>query len=309
MLVGTSTADDAGVYKLTDDIALIQTIDVFTPVVDDPYMYGRIVAANSISDVYAMGGAPLTALNFIGFPQKVLSTDDLVAILTGGHDKCAEAGVTILGGHTIIDQELKYGLSVTGVVHPDKILRNCTARPGDVLFLTKPIGTGILSTALKQDKADVSVEERISAIMEELNKVPSELMQEYGASSCTDVTGYGLLGHAFEMANGSSVSLTISYSAVPQIPGTLEHCKKGAIPGGTWNNKKFLENNVSFSCDLSEEEQLILFDAQTSGGLLIAIPAANADGFEESLHESGIASAARIGEVSDGISGNIEIIA
>jgi len=308
LLVGTNTADDAGVYKLTDDIAIIQTIDVFTPVVDDAYMYGKIAAANSISDVYAMGGKPVTALNFIGFSKKDLPLDEMVKILRGGYDKAAEAGTLILGGHSIIDAEIKYGLAVTGIVHPDKIVTNAAAKPGDRLFLTKPIGTGILSTAIKQNKADDTVEPAICAVMEELNRLPSELMQEFGAHSCTDITGYGLLGHAYEMAAGSGAAMRIRYEAVPQIHGTLEYCKKGAIPGGTWNNKQYLDDKVTFPGDLSEEEQLVLYDAQTSGGLLIAIAPENADAFERALHDAGVTAASQIGEVTDGPPGTIEIL-
>jgi len=309
LLVGTNTADDAGVYKLTDDIAIIQTIDVFTPVVDDPYLYGQIVAANAISDVYAMGGKPLTALNFIGYPTKDLPLDVMVAILKGGYSKAQEADVLIVGGHSIIDPELKYGLAVTGVVHPDKILTNAAAMPGDALFLTKPLGTGILSTAIKAGKAGSAVEKTICGVMAELNRIPAELMSVHGAHSCTDITGYGLLGHAYEMASASGVKFRLSYRAVPRIPGALDYCRKGTIPGGTWDNKQYLAGKVVVNAGLSEEEELILYDAQTSGGLLIALPAAGAGAFADALQKAGITGAALIGSVEDAPAGMIEIVA
>ncbi|MFC1729281.1 selenide, water dikinase SelD, partial [candidate division KSB1 bacterium] len=234
--------------------------------------------------------------------------DEMVRILKGAHEKAEEAGIVMLGGHSIVDSELKYGLAVTGVVHPDKIVRNSTAQIGDMLFLTKPIGTGILSTAIKAGKADPSVDKRICAVMEELNRIPSELMQKHNVNAATDITGYGLLGHMYEMAHGSGVKIRVDYGAVPQIDGTLEYCKKGNIPGGTWNNKQFLNGRVSFPANLSEEEQLILYDAQTSGGLLISLPSGKADSFEKSLKEAGISGTARIGEVVDGPSGTIEVI-
>jgi selenide,water dikinase len=307
LLVGTNTADDAGVYKLTDDIAIIQTIDVFTPVVDNPYDYGQIVAANSISDVYAMGGKPLTALNFIGYPKKELPLEVMSEILLGGQDKAAEAETIIVGGHSIIDPELKYGMAVTGIIHPDKILTNAAAKPGDKLFLTKPIGTGILSTALKAGNADSTVEKTITGIMAELNKTAAELMIKFNANSCTDITGYGLMGHAYEMASGSGVGFRIYYNNVPIIPGTLDYCKKGNIPGGSWNNKSYLQDKVEIKCSLSEEEELILYDAQTSGGLLISVPAESSADFEQALKDSGVVNASVIGEVTESSSGLITI--
>lgn len=307
MLVGTSHADDAGVYKLTDELAIIQTIDIFTPLVDDPYKFGQIAAANAISDIYAMGGKPLTALNFIGYPKKHLEIETVIEILKGGADKANEAGTVILGGHSIMDPEVKYGLAVTGVVHPEKIITNAGAQPGDKLILTKPIGTGILATAIKFGKASPEVEDMICECMTTLNNIPSMLMQEFGAHACTDITGYGLLGHAHEMAAASSVSIEIQSSKVPLLKDTQEYCIKGNIPGGAYTNKEYLDDKVSFDSSITESEQMVLYDPQTSGGLLISIRGDKADELLSRLLKEEVQDASIIGEVTDGAAGQMVV--
>lgn len=298
VLVGVNNADDAGVYKLTDDIALIQTVDVFPPVVDEPYHYGQIAAANSLSDVYAMGGKPLTALNIVGFPKKKLSIEMMGEILKGAMDKAQEADCPIVGGHTLDDDELKFGLSVTGIVHPEHIVTNANAQPYDRLILTKPLGMGILSTALKAGKLSDEVIQEITAIMMQLNKTAAEKMVLYKAHSATDITGFGLLGHAYEMANASNVSMVLYANHIPYLPEVLIKTKEsGYIPGGTINNKLFLDKYVMFSDSIEEDERMIFFDAQTSGGLLISISKETADEFLKELHVNGVKDAAIIGEV------------
>lgn len=298
LLVGTSTADDAGVYKLTEDIALVQTVDVFTPVVDNPYDYGQIAAANSLSDVYAMGGKPVTALNVVGFPKKAVSIEILADILKGAADKVNEAGCAVAGGHTIVDDELKFGLSVTGIVHPDKIKTNSGAKSGDKLVLTKPLGMGILSTALKMGKLPDDAILKITEIMSQLNKTASELMNGLNVNSVTDITGFGLLGHANEMASGSSVSMVMDAGSIPYLREAYDMTQEGGyIPGGSSENKKFLGEKVRFSDKIDIHEQMIFFDAQTSGGLLVSIESGSADEYVSKLHDNGIESAAVIGEV------------
>ena len=296
LLVGINTADDAGVYKLTDEIALIQTVDFFTPIVDDPYIYGQIAAANSLSDVYAMGGRPITALNIVGFHQKFFPLDVLVEILTGGFDKATEAGTVIVGGHTIMDEELKYGLSVTGVVHPDKIVTNAGARPGDRLVLTKPLGTGIISTALKSGQDLGELADQANQVMTTLNKTASEVMQEIGVHACTDITGFGLLGHSYEMAAASNVGFTIRASLVPHFEGVIPLITEGFVPGGTNNNRYFLDDKVIMDDSLTWEQSTILFDAQTSGGLLIAVEKHKLELLIEELRRRGVETVALIGE-------------
>lgn len=297
LLVGLNTADDAGVYKLTEEIALIQTVDFFTPIVDDPYIYGQIAAANSLSDVYAMGGKPLTAMNIVGFPQKFFSNDVLIDILRGGFDKAHEAGTLVVGGHTIMDDELKYGMSVTGIVHPSKIVTNAGARPGDIVFLTKPLGTGIISTALKAGKELGALQIKAIKVMTTLNKNAAEVMQEIGIHACTDITGFGLLGHSYELARASQVGLKIQASAVPIFEEAIQLIKEGFVPGGTSNNRFFLENKVHIADSISWEKSTLLFDAQTSGGLLMIVPASKAAKLEHALLTAGVFPVAQIGEV------------
>lgn len=308
LLVGLHTADDAGVYKLTADIALIHTVDFFTPIVDDPYMYGQIAAANSLSDVYAMGGRPLTALNIVGFPQILFSNDILAEILKGGYDKVTEAGALIVGGHTITDDELKYGLAVTGIVHPDKVLTNAGARAGDVLILTKPIGTGILTTALKGEYQLGTLLDQVSQMMARLNNIAMEVMQKFTVNACTDISGFGLLGHSHEVAKSSRVGLQFQLSQIPHYREALPLIKKGFVPGGAGNNRIFLDDKVLLSENLSWEQSTLLFDPQTSGGLLIAVPADHAEQFLQALHSAGVPEAAIVGRVVAEHPGQIEVV-
>ena len=272
ILVGTATADDAAVYKIDDSTAVVQTVDFFTPIVDDPYQFGAIAATNSLSDIYAMGAKPLFGLNIVGFPSGRLPVDVLEEILMGAQDKATEAGISIIGGHTVDDTEPKFGLAVTGVVHPDRVVTNRGSRPGDVLVLTKPIGTGILSTALKRDLLEDSQKTALIDTMSSLNRSASEAMQEAGVSACTDVTGFGLLGHLLEMMNGSDTTATVRFSDVPLLAGVVELAVSGVVPGGTKDNFGFTEPSVEYADELSDVKRLILNDAQTSGGLLISIP-------------------------------------
>jgi selenide, water dikinase len=297
LLVGINTSDDAGVYKLTDDLAIIQTVDFFTPIVDDPYMFGQIAAANSLSDVYAMGGTPKTVLNIVGFPIRNLAPSILADILKGASDKVNEAGAIIVGGHSIDDQEPKFGLSVTGIVHPDRIFRNIGALPGDALVLTKPIGVGILTSAIKRDALDESEIQQVSNVMAKLNKIAAENLSGYNVHAVTDITGFGLLGHAYEMASGSHVHFTIDFNAVPLLDQTKELAEKGIIPGGSKANHKWLKPHVDYQ-GLTDIEELILCDAVTSGGLLIAMPKKDASQYMLNMKAIG-EFATIIGEVSE----------
>lgn len=299
LLVGLDTSDDAGVYKLTDDIAIIQTVDFFTPIVDDPYMFGQIAAANALSDVYAMGGKPKTVMNIVGFPIKTLGPDVLAEILKGAADKTKEAGAIVVGGHSIDDQEPKFGLSVTGLIHPDKILKNVGAKPGDALVLTKPIGVGIMTTAVKRNAVTPEQIQKVTDTMASLNKAAAECLEGLNPNAGTDVTGFGLLGHASEMARGSESSITIHFDQVPLLQGTIELAKLGIIPGGTKSNYEWLEGSVVYSDDLTDDERLILCDAVTSGGLLVSLPKEEAALYVQRLHEQGIVEAAIIGEVTE----------
>jgi cysteine desulfurase NifS/selenium donor protein len=297
ILVGTDTSDDAAVFRLDDSSAIVQTVDFFTPIVDEPYRFGAISAANSLSDIYAMGGKPLFALNVVGFPSNRLPISVLEQILEGARSKADEAGISIIGGHTVDDTEPKFGLAVTGLVDPRKVVTNSGARPGDVLVLTKPIGTGVLSTALKRGLLDADMEESLVATMSALNKAASEAMQEVGANSCTDVTGFGLLGHLLEMMTGSRTTAVVSAAKVPLLGGVAEFAASDIIPGGTRDNFTFTEPHVSYDANISSAARLILCDAQTSGGLLIAVPRSKARNLSERLRSEGCECAAVIGEV------------
>jgi len=297
LIVGMERADDAGVYKLSEDLAIIQTVDFFTPIVDDPYMFGQIAAANALSDVYAMGGKPLTAMNIVCFPAKTMDISILREILKGGLDKIREAGATLVGGHSVEDSELKYGLSVTGIIHPSKVLTNVGAEAGDRLILTKPLGTGIINTAIKAGMADEKSIEMVTNYMAGLNNTASEVMQELGVSACTDVTGFGLLGHAFEMIQGTGKGIIIHASKVPVFPGALKFAETGLVPGGTYRNRDFRIHQVDVDPGVSPYLLDILFDPQTSGGLLIAVPEEKAEKMVRRLKERGIEEAATIGEV------------
>jgi selenide,water dikinase len=265
VLVGFDTCDDAGVFRISPDLALVQTVDFFTPIVDDPYTFGAIAAANSLSDVYAMGGQPMSALSILCYPGKG-DIDTLKDILRGGADKMAEAGCVILGGHSVADDEIKFGFAVTGTVHPDRVWTNAGARPGDTLILTKPLGTGVVTTALKRGIADPEHVEAAIQSMLTLNRAPAV------AHGCTDVTGFGLLGHSREMALGSKVTLDIEADAVPFLPGAVEYARAGAIPGGSKNNREFVASCVHSDRELAPEIEALLYDPQTSGGLLVATP-------------------------------------
>ena len=297
LIVGMERAEDAGVYKLTEELAIIQTLDFFTPIVDDPYAFGQIAAANALSDVYAMGGKPLTAMNIVCFPEGTMAISILKEILAGGLDKMHEAGVMLVGGHSVEDQELKYGLSVTGIIHPKQVVLNTGAEAGDRLILTKPLGTGIISTALKGNVADEATVAKITRSMATLNRKAAELMQAAGVHAGTDVTGFGLLGHAAEMIEGSDVSMVIHATAVPFFPEAKGLAEMGLLPGGLHRNREFRKDMVSIDEEIPDYLADILFDPQTSGGLLIAVPAARAEKLLEKMHKEGIGEAAIIGEV------------
>ncbi len=303
VLVGVSTSDDAGVYRVRDDLALVQTVDFFTPIVDDPYDFGRIAAANALSDIYAMGALPLTALNIAAFPTDDLDPAILGRILAGGAAIAAEAGVAILGGHTIKDAEPKYGMAVTGTVHPDRIVTNAGARPGDLLLLTKPLGTGILTTALKRGRIDEAALAPAVAQMTTLNARAAAAMVAHGAHAATDVTGFGLLGHARELALASGVSLIIQAGAVPTYAGVLDLIAAGCIPGGSHDNAAHHAAFTRFEDGVSTEQRLLLSDATTSGGLLIAAAPDDARAIARDLGPSAVF----IGHVAGGDAGTIAV--
>ena len=276
LLVGLSGADDAGVYKISEDTALVQTVDVFTPIVDDPYVYGLIAAANSLSDIYAMGAKPVTALNVSCFSTEI-PPKMLADVLLGSLEKLKEAGTVLLGGHTVTDKEIKYGLAVTGLIHPDKIMTNAGAKPGDKLILTKALGTGIISTALKNGTiGEAEFAEAVNS-MSALNKTASEVMQEIGANACTDVTGFGLAGHLFEMIDASDVSCTLNFDKIPFLSKLFELIEQEEVPGGAYANQRYFGGHFVYQDELSDTEKLGFFDPQTSGGLLISVPADKAD--------------------------------
>ena len=281
---GFNNFDDCGVYQINDKQSIIQTVDFFTPIVDDPYTFGQIAAANALSDIYAMGGKPLFALNIVAFPTEDLSLDILSLILKGGEDKCKEADVSILGGHSIKDKTPKFGLAVTSLIDNDKILKNNTPKNKDIIILTKPLGTGILTTAIKKDLADVDTIKNVSQLMSSLNINLSST--NFNISACTDVTGYGLLGHLNEMSNNTSLSAVINFTKIPFIDSTEIFAKDDVIPGGTKNNLKFYKNNIKFHKSINEYQKLMLADAQTSGGLLISIPENNANNLLEFLNNN-----------------------
>ena len=292
VLVGFDTADDAGVYKLTPELALVQTLDFFTPIVDDPYTFGAIAAANSLSDVWAMGGRPISALSILAWPAKG-DVSDLEAVLKGGAEKMREADCSILGGHSIADDEIKFGYSVTGTVHPDRVLANAGARAGDALVFTKRIGTGVIGTALKRGIADEAHVDAAIASMLTLNRRACEEMLRLDPHGCTDVTGFGLLGHARELAVASGVTVEIEVARVQFLPGAVEYARQGAIPGGLKNNIEFVACAVTSDIALAGEIENLLYDPQTSGGLLISLPEAEAAALERAFPD-----AYRIGRVT-----------
>jgi selenide,water dikinase len=306
LLVGINTSDDAGVYRLNDTTAIVQTVDFFTPIVDDPYDFGQIAATNAISDVYAMGGKPITALNIVAFPISTLDKGILSEILRGAGDKLIEAGVTLVGGHSIDDKEPKFGLAVTGVVHPDKIRTNAGAKPGDQLILTKPIGVGICTTSLKNNLLSEEEIAHVTKVMTTLNKTAAEVMATYDVHAATDVTGFGLLGHASEMAKGSGVGLRIYFDQVPILPRVKELAKAGSVPGGTKNNFLHLADVVTYPESMDQIDRWILCDAVTSGGLLMSVAVDEADQFVKELQEKGV-DARIIGEVTEESIGRISV--
>jgi len=307
LIVGLDKSDDAAVYKINDDTAVILTMDFFTPVVDDPYKYGQVAAANSLSDVYAMGGKPLTAMNIVCFPN-CLSVDILGQILKGGADKIFEAGAVVAGGHSVEDNEPKYGLSVMGMVHPDKVITNSAAKPGDVLILTKPLGLGILNTAIKADLVNEEVINKAIEIMSYLNKDACEAMQTVGVNSCTDITGFGLLGHALEMAEGSDVTIEIWSDYLPIIKESIELAKMGIIPGGAYRNQEHVGDKVVFVNSINQEIKDILFDPQTSGGLLISVAEDRAEKLLSLLRKNNKTSFSMIGKVKEKDKKPLEVI-
>jgi selenide,water dikinase len=285
VLVGFDTCDDAGVYRVAPDLALVQTVDFFTPIVDDPFTFGAIAAANALSDVYAMGGRPLTALTVLAYPGKG-DLDDLQAILAGGAEKMREAGCVILGGHSVADDEIKFGYAVTGTVHPERVLANAGARPGDALVFTKRLGTGVIATALKRGMAQAADVEAAVASMLQLNRHACEEMLRHSPHGCTDVTGFGLVGHAREMAAASGVSLELRVDAVRWLPGAVEYARAGAIPGGLKNNREFSGCAVEAAGEIPPEIENLLYDPQTSGGLLISLPESDAEALVRALPEA-----------------------
>ena len=296
VLVGLGTPDDAGVVLVRSDLAVVQTIDVFGPVVDDPYAYGRIAAANALSDLYAMGVTPLTALAFAGFPE-ALSHDLAAKILLGGADTVVEAGALLIGGHTIRDAEPKYGLSVTGFAHPDAIVTHGGAKPGDCLVLTKPLGTGILTSALKRGQLDAGEVTRVTEIMATLNREAAQAAVSHRVHAMTDVTGFGLLGHLGEMCDASGVAAEVRMSAVPVMEAVWPLVEGGCVPGGSRRNLQYVSNHCHFDVRLSEAERLVLADAQTSGGLLIAVPEDRCESLVQALQAGEVAESALIGRV------------
>ena len=306
LLVGTDTGDDAAVYQLNEHTALVLTVDFITPITDDPYEFGSIAAANSLSDVYAMGGKPLLALNVVGFPAD-LARDMLGTVLQGGHAKAAEAGCLIVGGHTVDDSEPKYGLSVVGIVEPGKQVANAGAQPGDSLVLTKPIGTGIITTGGKQSKAPPEVLAQAVQTMATLNRAASEAMMIVGVNACTDVTGFGLLGHLRSMVRGSGVSAKVHFGQVPVLPGTWELLEQGVAPGGTYRNLQSVDDSVQWHHDLTEQQRVLLCDAQTSGGLLISVAGEKLASLLSELEAGGISTRSIVGEITEGQPGKIQV--
>jgi len=306
VLVGLETGDDAAVYRLRPDLALVVTTDFFTPIVDDPYTFGAIAAANALSDIYAMGAQPLMAVNLVAFPIKELGPSVLADILRGGLDKVREAGIDILGGHSIDDREPKYGLAVTGTVHPDRVRRNRGGRPGDRLVLTKPLGTGVISTAIKHQVAPPDSAAAAIESMLRLNRDAADAMATVEVHAATDVTGFGLLGHLHYMARASGLAARVEVASVPFLPGAEVLADAGEVPGGTRSNERFLASRVRWPADLPAARQILLCDAQTSGGLLLAVPASGAASLMAALEAKRVAGAV-IGELTQGEAGSIVV--
>ena len=302
-----ASLDDAGVYKLTEELAIIQTVDFFTPIVDDPYMFGQIAVANALSDVYAMGGKPLTAMNIVCFPIGSLDITVLKDILKGGIDKMAEANVILVGGHSIDDNELKYGLSVTGTVHPRQMVTNEGARAGDKLILTKPLGTGIINTAVKAGMVEKETVARVTKSMAALNNRASELMQEAGVHACTDITGFGFIGHTVQLAQNSQIGIIINADTIPFFPEAGEFARQGLCPAGLHRNREFYSPCTEISGDIPVNMQDILFDPQTSGGLFISLESEKAGPLLDRLKQTGMEDTAIIGEVVGEPAGTVTV--
>jgi len=307
VLVGVPAGDDAGVYDMGDGTALVQTVDVFTPSVDDPYTFGQVAATNSVSDIYAMGGTPMTAVSVLGFPVRKVPDETMSEILSGGIDKMNEAGVAIIGGHSINDSEIKAGFAVTGTIKTNKIVTNAAAKPSDVLILTKPLGTGIVAFAAQISRAKPQIVQAIAESMTTLNKKASELMVKFGAHACTDVTGFSLMGHLAEMALSSGVDVEVIWDEIPFFPGVIEYAAAGILPGAIERNKESCGDRIVPSDDLPQEMVDMCYDAQTSGGLLIAIDEKDAEDFFKALHNAGISAAAIVGRVLEKGTGLVHI--
>jgi len=306
LLVGNDTGDDAAVYRLDNNTAIIVTVDFFTPITDDPYEFGVIAAANSLSDVYAMGGKPLVALNIVGFPAE-LAVDMLGDVLKGGYDKAAEAGCLIVGGHTVDDAEPKYGLSVVGLIEPGKEVSNANAQPGDVLVLTKPIGTGIITTGCKQGITPDDILKNAVDVMATLNKGAAEAMMRVGINSCTDITGFGLMGHLRGMAKASKVGAVINASDVPILPGVWDLLEQNVVPGGTFRNMNGVEDSMDWDDALTDQQRLLMCDAQTSGGLLISVTKDKVEQLLSELEISGVETRVIVGEITAENAGRIRV--
>ena len=305
--MGLEAADDAGVYRLTPELALIQTVDFFTPIVNDPYEFGAIAAANAFSDIYAMGGRPLLAMNIVCFPLKGESPDTLKAVLRGGLDKVHEAGALLVGGHSVEDPEMKYGLAVTGLVHPERIYTKAGARPGDLLLLTKPLGTGIIATALKARLASREAEAAAIRVMAALNRAAAEALEGLEVHAVTDITGFGLLGHGLEMARASQAEFTIFAGRVPVLSWAREYAAMGLVPAGSHANRRFCENHLTLDPGVDQVSADLLSDAQTSGGLFIAVAPHHGGELLSRLKERGVVEAAIIGEVGGAGAGRIRV--
>jgi len=295
LIVGVETSDDAGVFRLRSDLAIVNTVDFFTPIVDDPYTFGQIAAANALSDIYAMGGEPKTAMNIVCFPKGKMDIQVLAQVLKGGGDKARESGTVVVGGHSIIDKELKYGMAITGVIHPDRVIRNVGVQEDDALVLTKPLGTGIIATALKKKKASKESIQAAIASMTALNKAAAAVMRNYPVHACSDVTGYGLLGHALEMASGSSVTLILESAKLPLLHRAARLAEKGYLTGGCKRNREFLQGKISVNQSIREGLIEVAFDPQTSGGLLIAVPERYGPKLVDDLQAQGVKAATTIG--------------
>ena len=287
VIVGFDTADDAGVFRLSDDVALVQTLDFFTPVADDPFVYGQVAAVNSLNDVYAMGGKPLSALSIVCYPQKG-DFEVLGKILEGGQHAMNSEGVVVIGGHSVDDVEMKFGYAVTGVVHPEKVITNAGAKPGDILILTKPIGTGAINTAVKHGKASQEAIEAVTKTMTTSSAAASKIMVELGANACTDITGFGLLGHAYEMARASDVTFKIDTTALPLLPDVLELIEQGMLTRGDKNNRVYVGDTVGFATSVSPLMQSALFDPQTAGGLLVSLDESRVDEYINAVPEAAV---------------------